>query len=86
LVSSSERVDEGLVGGVVGDGTHHVGVGGIREFVPFLREPLDLVSEALTALLGAPLEVSGDSGMLVGALKIPDEGLSEAGQVVYGSG
>lgn len=71
----SELVDKGLVGGVVGEGTHHIGVGGVGEFVPFLREPLYVVPKALTALMGAPLEVPGAPGMLVGALKILDEGL-----------
>jgi hypothetical protein len=54
---SSELMDEGLVGGVVGEGTHHIDIGGIGEFIPFMREPLYVVLEALIALLGAPLEV-----------------------------
>lgn len=66
--------------------THHVGVGGVREFIIFLQEPPDVVLEALTALSGAPLEVPVSFGVLVGALKIPDEGPSEVGLVMYGVG
>lgn len=66
--------------------THHVGVGGVREFILFLQEPSDVVLEALTALLGAPLEVPGSFWVLVGALKIPDEGPPEVGLVMYGAG
>jgi hypothetical protein len=49
---SPKLMDEGLVGGVVGEGTHHVGIGGIGELIPFLLEPSDVVPEALTAPLG----------------------------------
>jgi hypothetical protein len=43
--------------------------------VLLLRKPLDVISEALPTLLGAPLLVPGASWSLVGALEIPDEGL-----------
>jgi hypothetical protein len=36
--------------------------------------------------LGAPLEVLGALGTLVGGLKIPDEGLPKVYPVVYGDG
>jgi hypothetical protein len=32
----SKLVDQGLIGGAVGEGTHHINVGGIREFISFL--------------------------------------------------
>lgn len=39
---SVELVDECFVGGVIREGIDHVDVGGVREFVPFLAEPLDV--------------------------------------------
>jgi hypothetical protein len=47
---------------------------------------LDVVLEALTTLLGAPLKVPRASRALEGALKVPDEGPSEVGPVMYGPG
>lgn len=49
---SPKLMDEGLVGGAVGEGPHHVGIGGVEELIPFLLEPSDVVPEALTSLLG----------------------------------
>jgi hypothetical protein len=45
-------VDELLVCGAIGEGAHYVGVG---EFISLLRKPADVVLEALSTLLGAPL-------------------------------
>jgi hypothetical protein len=53
--SSSELVDECLVSGVVGEGTHYIGVDGIKEFVSLLRKLPNVISEALPILLGAHL-------------------------------
>jgi hypothetical protein len=77
-------MDECLIGCNVGEGTHHIGVGGIRKFVHFLAKPLDVISEAFPTSLGAPLEVPGAPMALVGDLKVPDEGLSEVDPIVDG--
>jgi hypothetical protein len=82
-------VDEHLVRGAIGEGAQYVGVSGVGdvgEFVSFLIKPLDVVLEALSILLGAPLQVLGASRPLVGALEISDKGLLEVGPVVDGSG
>jgi hypothetical protein len=50
-------VDKFFVGGVIGESTYYVGVGGIEEFVSLLGEPSDVIPEAFPALLGALLEV-----------------------------
>jgi hypothetical protein len=47
---------------------------------------LDVVPEALTALLGEPLEVPGASRALVGALEVHNEVPSKVGPVKYGAG
>lgn len=82
-------VDEHLVRGAIGEGAQYVGVSGVGdvgEFVSFLIKPPDVVLEALSTLLGAPLQVLGASRPLVGALEISDKGLLEVGPVVDGSG
>jgi hypothetical protein len=80
----AEFMDECFVGGVVSEGTYHVVVGGVREIVPLLEEPPDVILETFSALLGAPLEVPRASRAFVGALKISDEGLPKVGPVVDG--
>lgn len=40
---SPKLVDERLIGGYVGEGTHYVGVSGVEEFVSFLEEPSDVI-------------------------------------------
>jgi hypothetical protein len=50
-------MDECLLGCVVGEGAHHVGVGGVWKFIPFLGKPLDVIPKAFLASLGAPVEV-----------------------------
>lgn len=83
---SPQLVDERLIGSAVGEGAHHVGVGGVGEFVSLLGEPPNVIPEAFPILLGAPLKVPGALGALVGALEVLDEGLPEVDPVVDGAG
>jgi hypothetical protein len=66
------------------EGTYHIVVGGVREFVSLLGEPFDVILETLTALLGTSLEVPGAHRTFVGALEVFDESLPEVGLVVDG--
>jgi hypothetical protein len=61
----------GLVGGDVGEGPDHISIGGIREFVSFFGEPMDVVPRATRAL--------------VGALEVPDERSPEVGPIIHGA-
>ena len=45
-LTSVKFVDESLVGGAVSEGTYHVDVDGVEEFVPCLGEPPDVIPEA----------------------------------------
>lgn len=77
-------MDEHLVCGAISEGTHHVGVCSVGEFVSFLGESPNVISETLPTLLGTPLEVLGAPRALVGALEVFDEGRPEVGLVMDG--
>jgi hypothetical protein len=68
-----ELMDECLICGAIGEGTHYVGVGGVWELVSFLRKPSDVVPENFSTLLGVPVQVLGAFLSLVGALEIHDK-------------
>lgn len=55
---------------VLSEGTYHVGVGGVGEFVPLLGEPPDVIPKAFPALLGASLEVPRTPTAFLGSLEI----------------
>jgi hypothetical protein len=80
-----EFMDECFIGCVVSEGSDHIGIDGIMEFVPFLGEPPDVILEAFPALLGTPLTVLGAPWAFVGALEISDEGLTVVGLVMDGA-
>lgn len=49
-----------------------------------MGEPLDVILETLTAVLGTTLEVPGSPSAFIGALEVFDECLPEVGLVVDG--
>lgn len=56
-------------GGLTGEeDTYHVDVCSVGEFISFLGESSDVITETLPTLLGAHLEVLGAHRALVGAL------------------
>jgi hypothetical protein len=83
---SPKLVNERLIGGVISQGTHYVGVSGIGEFIYFLGEPPDVILEAFPALLGAPLKVPKAPRALVVGLEVSNEGLTEVDLVMDGVG
>jgi hypothetical protein len=85
LVTPPEFMDESLVGGAISEGTYHVDVGGIEEFISLLGEPMDVTLKTLAALLGTSLEVLRAPKAFVGALEISDKSLPEVGPVVDGA-
>lgn len=51
--SAVELVNERLVHGAVSEGTHNFGISGIRELIPLLVGPSDVIPEAFPILLDA---------------------------------
>lgn len=78
-------MDECFVGGAISEGTYHVGVGGIGEFIPLLGEALDVILEAFLALPGAPLEIPVAPKEFVSAMEDSHKGLTEFDQVMDGA-
>lgn len=74
----SKLMDQGLVGGALGEGAHYISVGGIREFVSFF---VRIFGYSPRDFLWTPLEVPRASGALVGALEVPDKCSSEVGPI-----
>lgn len=83
--SAAELMIQSLIGGVVGECTNHIGIGGVVEFISLLGEPLDVISEAFLILLDVSFEVLRAPRLFVGALEITHEDLLEVDPIVDGA-
>jgi hypothetical protein len=73
-------MDKRLIGSAMGEGSHHVGVSGIGKFIPFLGEPLDVITEAFPILLCAPLEALGVPRAPIGAQEVSTKAFQRSAQ------
>lgn len=81
----AKLMNQCLVGGVIGEGTDHVSVGDIGEFVSLLGEPPDVILKAFSTLLNASLEVLRAPEAFISALEISHESVNEVGPLVEDS-
>ena len=70
-------MNQGLTGGPRQESSYNVSIGDVRQLVALLGEALDVPMEGLSGLLLVVLEIPWVPRMLVCALEVPHEDLSQ---------